>query len=165
MNLQCGTRLDPRSAGAATGYAGVTSPRVSRNAATSPSVWLADRPFSRENREKRTFTQAPTAQPEIQLTGLPYEHSFRRASPIARPLRWNRTQQGQCWRGRLVTARSGERRITTGGHRFVGWRPASAKAPNERHSSASTSGPFRSAATHIARPSRAYPADRHYEHP
>ncbi len=105
----------------------------------------------------------------------------RRAPPIARPSRSNRTpQDGAGWnarrrcssppesvhgRGRFGTARSGERRIRTGGHRFVGWRSASAKAPNGRHSSASTSGPFRSAVTHLARPSRAYPAGRHQEHP
>src|SRR5882724_6678902 len=37
-------------------------------------------------------------------------------------------------------------------------RPASAKAPNGRRSSANTSGPCRSTVTHRAQPSRAYPA-------
>jgi len=67
-------------------------------------------------------------------------------------------------RGRFGAARSGACRIRTGEHRFVGGRSACAKAPNGRHSSASTSGPFRSEVTHHARPSRAYPADRHQEH-
>jgi hypothetical protein len=49
------------------------------------------------------------------------------------------------------------------GHRFAGWRRALAKAPNGRRSSANTSGPFRSAARHVVRPSRAYLADRHQE--
>ena len=35
-----------------------------------------------------------------------------------------------------------------GRHRFAGWRSASARAPNGRRSSASTSGPFRPAVTH-----------------
>src|SRR5712671_4136300 len=44
---------------------------------------------------------------------------------------------------------------------FGGTRSASAKAPNGTRSSASTSGPFRSAVTLHARPSRTCPAGRH----
>lgn len=57
--------------------------------------------------------------------------------------------------------------FTVLGQAFVGlngWRPASAKAPNGKRSSACTSGPFRSAETH-ARPSRAYPSGPRREHP
>src|SRR5262245_39666713 len=53
--------------------------------------------------------------------------------------------------------------ITPGERRFLGQRSASAKAANERRSSASTSGSFRSAATHVPPPSRAYPAGRRRE--
>ena len=48
--------------------------------------------------------------------------------------------------------------ITTG-HRFFGRGSASAKAPNETHSSANTSAPFRSAVKHRSR--RAYTNRRH----
>src|SRR4029077_10002956 len=65
-------------------------------------------------------------------------------------------------RGRLGAARSGERRIRTGEHRFADWRSTSARAPNGRQSSAGTSAPFRSVVTHLARPRRAY-AYRHQE--
>src|SRR6476660_5769926 len=44
-----------------------------------------------------------------------------------------------------------------GGHCFAGWRSASAKALNGRHSSVRTWGSFRSAVTHLVRPSRANP--------
>ena len=56
-------------------------------------------------------------------------------------------------------------RIRERGHRCAGRRSASATAPNGRQSSAGTSGPFRSAVTHRAPPSRAHPARRRREHP
>ena len=46
---------------------------------------------------------------------------------------------------------------------IAGGRSASATGPNGRRSSASTSGPCRSAATHLAQPSRACPAGHHQE--
>jgi Beta-lactamase len=62
-------------------------------------------------------------------------------------------------RGRFGTPRSNA--ITTGGRRFAGWKSASTKASNGRRSSAGTLGPFRSAVTHHAWPSRSYPAAPH----
>ena len=55
-------------------------------------------------------------------------------------------------------------RIRPAGRRFVGQRSASARALNGKHSSASTSRPFRSEVTHVVWSSRADPADRHQEH-
>jgi len=56
---------------------------------------------------------------------------------------------------------SGPASIKTDRHDFADWRVALATAPNGRRSSTNTSGPFRSAAMHRARPRSACPARRH----
>ena len=87
---------------------------------------------------------------------------------LTSPSRSRRSDVGKTgWRPVSATGRhffcANPGRIRPGGRHLAGWRAASAKVPSERHSSSRTSRPFRSAATHLAPPSRACPACRHPE--
>ena len=65
------------------------------------------------------------------------------------------------WRQQLTRTAS----VSTNERHLSGWRSTSAKAPNGRRPSASTSWPFRSTAMHSARPRTPYPACRRLESP